>query len=99
MLRHQGVDSGVGTPRVVVEQRELPGAGTLCQRDRALNSRMTEKAQPRQLGRDVLGIGHEQIGVLGQRDGCGVVEAGYVRAGAEGDRVVIGKAGPRTPGS
>jgi hypothetical protein len=56
VLRHQGVDLGIRAPRVVVEQRELPGVGALRQRDRVLNSRVTEKAQPRQLGRGVLGI-------------------------------------------
>ena len=58
VLRHQGVDLGVRAPRVVVEQRELPGAGALRQCDLLLNSRVTEKAQPRQLGRGVLGIVH-----------------------------------------
>ncbi|MGN6176495.1 MAG: hypothetical protein ACTHPS_26620, partial [Streptosporangiaceae bacterium] len=47
-LRHEAVDFGIGTPQVVVEQRELPGVGALRQCDRILNRRAAEKAQPRQ---------------------------------------------------
>ena len=53
------------------------------------------ESQPRQLGRGVLGIVHEQVGILGQRDGCLVKDAGAVRAGTEGDRAVIRKVGRR----
>jgi len=59
VLRHQRVDLRIGTPRVVVEQRELPGVGALGQRDRVLDGRVAEKAQPRQLGRGVLRIVHQ----------------------------------------
>jgi hypothetical protein len=42
---------------------------------------VAEKNQPRQLGGGVLGIVHEQVGALGQRDGCVVIDTGAVRAG------------------
>ena len=43
----------------------------------------------------MLGIVHEQVGAVGQGEGCVVVNAGAVRAGAEGDRAVIGEVGQR----
>jgi hypothetical protein len=95
VLRDEGVDFGIGTPRVVVKERALPGVDALRQCDRVLNSRMAEKCQPRQLGRGVLGIVHEQVGILAQHNGGVVKEAGAVRAGTERNRVVIRKVSQR----
>ena len=95
VLRDEGVDFGIGTPRVVVKERALPGVDALRQCDRVLNSRMAEKSQPRQLGRGVLGIVHEQVGVLAQHNGGVVKDAGAVRAGTEGNRAVIRKVSQR----
>jgi hypothetical protein len=64
VLRHQRVDLGVGSPWVVVEQRELPGVGAVRQRDRVLDGGVAEKAQPLQFGRGVLRIVHQQVGAL-----------------------------------
>jgi hypothetical protein len=91
VLRDQRVDLGIGPPWVVVKQRELAGVGAVCQRDRVLDGRVAEKAQPRQFGRGVLRIVHQQVGALAQRDRCVVVHTGAVRARAEGGRAVIGK--------
>jgi hypothetical protein len=95
VLRDEGVNLGIGTPRVVVKERELPGVDALRQRDPVLNRRMAEECQPRQLGRGVLGIVHEQVGALAQRDGCLVKDAGAVRAGTERNRAVIRKVSQR----
>jgi hypothetical protein len=91
VLRHQRVDLGIGTPWVVVEQRELPGVGALGQRDRVLDGRVAEKAQARQFGRGVLRIVHHEVGAFAQGDRCIVVYTGAIWAGAEGGRAVIGK--------
>lgn len=64
MGRHQGVDLSIGTPRVVVEQRELPGAGATAYSI----AEWPRKPSLGSSGRGVLGIVDEQVGVAGQRD-------------------------------